>query len=123
MRAARATAAARCGHVAASLLLVAAAVPAATAQEGWVAVRGVDHGGHGRIVFDSRTAPSYVLEQQGDRAILRFSPPVPLDLSEVSRPPRNVLGVVATAGGVEIALRPGARAPSADRVEGCRRRA
>lgn len=85
-----------------------ALAPAALA-EGRVGVRVGDHPGHGRIVFDWPRAPAYRLEQAGETVTLQFPASAAVDLAGARRLPRNVVGVAATAGGIEITLRPGAR--------------
>lgn len=89
--------------------LALALAPAALAEER-IGVRVGDHPGYGRIVFDWPRAPAYRLEQAGETVTLQFPDGAAIDLPGVRRLPRNVLGVAATARGIEITLRPGARA-------------
>lgn len=90
-------------------VLALALAPAALAEER-IGVRVGNHPGHGRIVFDWPRAPAYRLEQTGESVTLRFPAGAALDLAGARRLPRNVTGLAATAEGVEITLRPGARA-------------
>ncbi len=84
----------------------AASAPAAER----IRVRVGNHPGFGRVVFDWPAPPAYAVEQLGeDRVRLRFDAAGTVDVPRSLRPPRNVLGITATAGGVEITMRPGAR--------------
>ncbi|TDG08026.1 hypothetical protein E2C05_31420, partial [Paracraurococcus ruber] len=81
------------------------ALPAAADR---IPARVGDHADHGRIVFDWPAPPAYTMDQQGDRVLLRFPPGQEFVLPR--RLPRNLLAAEATAEGVVLTLRPGARA-------------
>ena len=88
--------------------LAPAWAPAWASEQPRVAVRGGDHPGFGRMVFDWPAAPAYRVEQDGDRHLVRF-PRGALALDGLRRLPRNIRAVRAVEGGVELTLAPGAR--------------
>ncbi|MFC7476872.1 hypothetical protein ACFQS7_21065 [Dankookia sp. GCM10030260] len=90
-----------------ALALLLALLPGLAVAE-QVAVRAGDHPGFGRLVFDWPAPPVYALDQQGDRALLRF--PAGSTLQLPRKLPRNLLGAVAEAEGLRLTLRPGTRA-------------
>ncbi len=93
----------------APLLAMLLMAPGAWAQE-VVGVRVGNHPGHGRIVFDWRTAPDYWMQQGEDAVVLQFPAGAAINLDGARRPPRNILDVTAAGDAVRIGLRPGARA-------------
>jgi hypothetical protein len=93
----------------AALLMAAPAPASAQGAETRVGVRTGDHAGHGRIVFDWPSAPAYRVEQREGAAILRFPADATVDLAGARRLPRNLLGVSAVEGGIELRLAPGAQ--------------
>ena len=91
----------------AALALLILSLPVAAQER--VGVRGGDHPGHGRIVFDwSRPVEYWVAERDG-RVLLRFAEPATLDGAALARPPRNIRAVAGQRNEVEITLAPGAR--------------
>ncbi|WP_431284052.1 hypothetical protein ACQW02_04400 [Humitalea sp. 24SJ18S-53] len=98
----------------AALLLCPAAVRAQAPAEpvaaaARVAVRVGDHPGFGRLVMDWPRQVSW--REERDDGVLRlvFAASEPVDAAGARRPPRNIAGVAAVAGGIEIQLRPGAQ--------------
>ena len=75
-----------------------------------VAVRGGDHTGHGRVVFDWPQPTRYQVEERGEgRVMLRFAEPAEFDLAMVSRGVRNLAGIEAAGQDATLATRPGVR--------------
>lgn len=75
-----------------------------------VAVRGGDHPGHGRVVFDWPQATRYRLEEHdAGRVMLRFAEPAAFDLAPVRRGVRNLAGIEAAGQDATLATRPGVR--------------
>lgn len=87
--------------------LLAAGPGHASAPEQRIGVRVGEHPTHGRIVFDGPggAPPAYQLVQEQGRLRIRFADPSRVDLGAARRPPRNVAGLAATEGGVEVTLR------------------
>ncbi|HYF06138.1 MAG TPA: hypothetical protein VD970_00835, partial [Acetobacteraceae bacterium] len=82
---------------------------AAPAPEARATVRAASHDSFGRVVFDWSSAVDYVAEFGADRILLRFPGRGAPDVAGQQRPPRNVLSIVMSDGGVAINARPGAR--------------
>jgi hypothetical protein len=91
-------------------LLVLLAAPVARAET--IGVRGGDHAGHGRVVFDWPRQVPFRMEEQAGRVLLRFEAPERVNIASLSRLPRNVRGLSSHEEGVEIRLAEGARARS-----------
>lgn len=75
-----------------------------------VPVRGGDHPGHGRLVFDWPQATRYRVEEPGaGRVMLRFAEPAEFDLAMVRRGVRNLSGIEAAGQDATLATVPGSR--------------
>ena len=83
----------------------APAAPAAAVAPA-IGIRAGVHPGFGRIVFDCAGRTGYAVARDGDRLTVRFdgSP----SIGAAPAPPRNVRGIGAAVGAVEITLAPGA---------------
>jgi pilus assembly protein CpaC len=98
----------RSSHVA--LLLLFGLQPLEAQAIPFVAVRGGDHPGHGRVVFDWPEPTRYQLEERGEgRVMLRFAEPAEFDLAMVRRGVRNLAGIEAAGQDATLATRPGVR--------------
>lgn len=68
-----------------------ASAPPATADTPDLRVRGADHEGYSRLVFDWNRPVDYTVDSQGGQAILRFDRPASYEIGTLnSRPLRNV---------------------------------
>ncbi len=85
----------------------ASGTPASGAR---VAMRGGDHPGFGRIVFDWPRQVAFREEREPGRLRLFFTAPEILDTAGARRPTRNIEQVAVIPGGVEFRLRAGAEA-------------
>ncbi|MCW3475108.1 hypothetical protein [Limobrevibacterium gyesilva] len=81
--------------------------PAAAADTPSVILRTGDHSGFGRVVFDLPRGTTAEPVQDGDRLVVRFTPPVPV--SAAGRAPRNVQAMTGASGQAELILAPGAQ--------------
>ncbi len=98
----------RSSHVA--LLLLFGLQPLEADAIPLVPVRGGDHPGHGRVVFDWPQATPYRLEEPAaGRVMLRFAEPAEFDLAMVRRGVRNLAGIEAAGQDATLATRPGVR--------------
>jgi pilus assembly protein CpaC len=98
----------RSSHVA--LLLLFGLQPLEAGAIPLVAVRGGDHPGHGRLVFDWPQPTHYRVEEPGTgRVMLRFAEPAEFDLGPVRRGVRNLAGIEAAGQDATLATRPGVR--------------
>lgn len=97
----------RARHSAWALAALLLAAPASA--ETRVGVRTGDHPGHGRIVFDWPSAPTYRVEEREGTVLLRFPAGAAVDLGGARRLPRNLLAVREIEGAIELRVAPGAR--------------
>ena len=72
-----------------------------------VGVRTGDHPGYGRVVFDLPAGTAAIPQEQNGRLIVHFDPAATARAGAAL--PRNVRGITAVGGGVEIAFLPGAQ--------------
>lgn len=96
-------------RLAAALLAVALAWPAAAQEPQRVPLRVGNHAEHGRLVFDWPARVGYSAEIVDERIVLRFDAPATLDLDAGRRPPRNVRAIAQEGAEVVIRVAPGAR--------------
>ncbi len=74
-----------------------------------VGVRGGEHSGYGRVVFDWPSPPAYSVESQGETHLVRLPRGANPAVETLRRMPRNIASMRLVDGGVEIILQPGAR--------------
>ena len=95
----------RCPGMVAVLLLLAA--PALAGQNDPAAtIRSGNHPDFGRVVIDSGGRTSFVLDHNGDHAVLHL--PHGMVLGQAPAPPRNVSALSVAGDTLDFALRPGA---------------
>ncbi|MFN6953950.1 MAG: hypothetical protein ACK4PG_04040 [Acetobacteraceae bacterium] len=90
------------------LLLIGAGQAHAQAEPPRIPVRGGDHAGHGRIVFDWPQRTDYGVVVEGSTVRVTFAAPGVPDLAALGRAPRNVAAIAGSAGAVELRMVEGA---------------